>query len=66
MAVPAEVSKSTLTFEPDVFRKNAFIIASNSTLSMMVSLVLLVFAHTTRIVCGLTETDTHTHTGQLL
>ena len=25
MAVAAEVSKSTLTFKPDVFRKNAFL-----------------------------------------
>jgi len=25
MAVPTEVSKSALTFEPDIFRKNAFL-----------------------------------------
>ena len=58
MAIPAKVSKSALTFEPDVFKKNTFFtIASNSTPNTMVSLVLLVIAHTARIVCGYTHTQ---------
>jgi len=65
MAVLIEVSRTTLTFEPDVFRKKRlYIIASNLTLNMMLSLVLLVIVHTDRIACRLT--DTHTHTGQVL
>ena len=59
MAVPAKVSKSAVTFEPDVYRKNA--IASNSTLNAMVSSVLLVIARTARRACGHTHTHTHTH-----
>ena len=61
MAVPTEVSKNTLTFEPDMFRKNAIYNCLKFD-ATMVSLVLFVIARTTRIACRLTDRQTHTHT----
>ena len=62
MAVLTEASKSTLTFEPDVFRKNVFYNCLKFDINKMVSLVLLVIARIARIACRLTDRQTHTHT----
>ena len=64
MAVLAEVSKSTVTFEPDVFRKNTFLqLPKIPYLTQLVSLVLLVICvYCQNSVRTNTHTHTHTHT----
>ena len=59
MAVLAEVSKSNLTFKPDILKKNAHFLPQIQRLTRW-CLGLLVIAHTARIASG--QTDRYTHT----